>query len=71
MSRFYEITDIEIINLDEITFVEFTDQASVDVPNVKKVKICFRGSDTPWWFYLTKQEREKLRQVLTEKGKIC
>lgn len=71
MSRFYEVSNTEIINLEEITFVEFTDQVPVDDPNVKKVKIGFRGSDTSWWFYLTAQERTKLRQALTERNRIC
>jgi hypothetical protein len=71
LSRFYEVSNTEIINLNEITFIEFTDQVPVDDPNVKKVKIGFRGSGAPWWFYLTAQERTKLRQVLTERNRIC
>lgn len=71
MNHFYEVSNTEIINLDEISFVEFTDQASAEDPKLKVVKICFRGSSTDWYFYLTTQERTKLRQVLTERGRIC
>ena len=70
MSRFYEVTNTEIINIDEIAFVEFTDREG-DRPNTKKVKIAFRGDVNPWWFYLTNSERSKLRLALTGGNKIC
>lgn len=71
MSRFYEVTNTEIINLDEIAFVEFTEEEGTKREHTKKVKIGFRGDCSTWWFYLTSAERSKLRVALTGGNKIC